>query len=139
MLVGLSGFLAGYNGSFEFKSGEVYPEELNYVFMRVFNAIFGILCVPLVFYTARTLNYSKQATYLVTLMVVCGIPPLCACADRQKTRTRQLADLSFWIQCFCSLLRRLCSRSSSSIVIETKRSRHGGGFGVPLPESQLGR
>jgi dolichyl-phosphate-mannose-protein mannosyltransferase len=74
MLVGLSGYLAGYNGSFEFKSGEVYPEELNYVFMRIFNAVFGILCVPLVFYTARTLKFSNQAVYLVTLMVLCGMP-----------------------------------------------------------------
>lgn len=73
MLVGLSGYLAGYNGSFEFKSGEAYPEELNYVFMRVFNAAFGVLCVPLVFYTARTLKFSNQAVYLVTLMVLCGI------------------------------------------------------------------
>jgi dolichyl-phosphate-mannose-protein mannosyltransferase len=74
MLVGLSGYLAGYNGSFEFKSGEVYPEELNYVFMRIFNAVFGILCVPLVFYTARSLKFSNQAVYLVTLMVLCGTP-----------------------------------------------------------------
>jgi len=72
MLVGLSGYLAGYNGSFEFKSGETYPPELNYVFMRVFNAVFGILCVPLIFYTARGLGYSKQAVYLVALMVLCG-------------------------------------------------------------------
>lgn len=75
MLVGLSGYLAGYNGSFEFKSGEAYPEELNYVFMRIFNAIFGILCVPLMFYTARTMKFSNPAVYLVTLMVLCGISP----------------------------------------------------------------
>jgi dolichyl-phosphate-mannose-protein mannosyltransferase len=76
MLVGLSGYLAGYNGSFEFKSGEKYPEELNYVFMRIFNAVFGVLCVPLVFYTARTLRFSNPAVYLVTLMVLCGNPSL---------------------------------------------------------------
>jgi dolichyl-phosphate-mannose-protein mannosyltransferase len=84
MLVGLSGYMAGYNGSFEFKSGEVYPEELNYVFMRVFNAVFGILCVPLVFYTARTLKYSNQAVYLVTLMVLCGIIPF-DCIDIENS------------------------------------------------------
>ena len=85
MLVGLSGYLAGYNGSFEFKSGEVYPEELNYVFMRAFNAVFGILCVPLVFYTARALKFSNPAVYLVTLMVLCGIALI-----RIQLRSRKL-------------------------------------------------
>ena len=84
MLVGLSGYLAGYNGSFEFKSGEAYPEELNYVFMRVFNAVFGILCVPLIFYTARTLKFSNPAVYLVTLMVLCGMLPQWNAVDIRK-------------------------------------------------------
>ncbi|KAA8647530.1 protein O-mannosyl transferase [Aspergillus tanneri] len=43
MLVGLSGLLAGYNGSFEFKSGEKYPDDVNYTFMRAFNAAFGVV------------------------------------------------------------------------------------------------
>ena len=73
MLVGLSGYLAGYNGSFEFKSGEVYPENLNYTFMRVFNATFGALCVPLAYFTAKELRLSKMGTWLVTLMVLCGM------------------------------------------------------------------
>ncbi|KAF3162061.1 Protein O-mannosyltransferase 2, variant 2 [Orbilia oligospora] len=71
MLVGLSGYMAGYNGSFEFKSGETYPEEVNYTFMRVFNAAFGALCVPVAFYTAKELKLSRYATWLVTLMVLC--------------------------------------------------------------------
>ncbi|CAZ80470.1 unnamed protein product [Tuber melanosporum] len=71
MLVGLSGWMAGYNGSFEFKSGEVYPEGLNYTFMRVFNATFGALCVPLAYFTAKELKLSKPAVWLVTLMVLC--------------------------------------------------------------------
>ncbi|KAK7980645.1 hypothetical protein PG989_013102 [Apiospora arundinis] len=57
ILVGLSGVLAGYNGTFEFKSGETYPEELNYTFMRAFNAFSGEFCRP--------------AVWLVTLMVLC--------------------------------------------------------------------
>ncbi|KAI0479083.1 family 39 glycosyltransferase [Xylariaceae sp. FL0804] len=71
ILVGFSGVLAGYNGSFEFKSGETYPEELDYTFMRAFNAFWGILCVPLAYYTARELNLKRPAVWLVTLMVLC--------------------------------------------------------------------
>ena len=71
MLVGLSGYLAGYNGSFEFKSGENYPEEVNYTFMRIFNALFGAICIPLAYFTARELNFKRPAVWLVTLMVLC--------------------------------------------------------------------
>ncbi|KAK6845146.1 dolichyl-phosphate-mannose--protein mannosyltransferase [Apiospora arundinis] len=60
ILVGLSGVLAGYNGTFEFKSGETYPEELNYTFMRAFNAFWG-----------NSLNLKRPAVWLVTLMVLC--------------------------------------------------------------------
>lgn len=70
MLVGLSGYLAGYNGSFEFKSGETYPEELNYTFMRLFNSAFGALCVPLAYLTARELHFRRPTVWLVTLMVL---------------------------------------------------------------------
>lgn len=70
MLVGLSGYLAGYNGSFEFKSGDKYPEDVNYTFMRLFNSTFGALCVPLAYYTTRELNFRKPAVWLVTLMVL---------------------------------------------------------------------
>ncbi|CAG7921829.1 unnamed protein product [Penicillium olsonii] len=71
MLVGLSGYLAGYNGSFEFKSGEKYPEDVDYTFMRAFNAAFGIVCVPLAYYTARELNFRRATVWLVSLMVLC--------------------------------------------------------------------
>lgn len=71
MLVGLSGVLAGYNGTFEFKSGEKYPAEVNYTFMRAFNAFFGIVCVPMAYYTARELRLRRPSVWLVTLMVLC--------------------------------------------------------------------
>ncbi|KUM62234.1 hypothetical protein ACN42_g4865 [Penicillium freii] len=71
MLVGLSGYLAGYNGSFEFKSGEKYPEDVNYTFMRAFNAAFGIVCIPLAYYTARELNFRRATVWLISLMVLC--------------------------------------------------------------------
>ena len=70
MLVGLSGYLAGYNGSFEFKSGEKYPEVVNYTFMRVFNAAFGAVCVPLAYYTARELKFRRATVWLVSMMVL---------------------------------------------------------------------
>ena len=70
MLVGLSGYLAGYNGSFEFKSGETYPEELNYTFMRLFNSSFGALCVPLAYFTAKELGLRRQTVWFVTMMVL---------------------------------------------------------------------
>lgn len=70
MLVGLSGYMAGYNGSFEFKSGEKYPEDLNYTFMRLFNSAFGAMCIPVAYYTARELNLRRPAVWLVTMMVL---------------------------------------------------------------------
>jgi dolichyl-phosphate-mannose-protein mannosyltransferase len=70
MLVGLSGYLAGYNGSFEFKSGETYPPELDYTFMRLFNSAFGAVCVPLAYYTAKELNFRRPTVWLVTMAVL---------------------------------------------------------------------
>ncbi|ROW03962.1 hypothetical protein VSDG_01063 [Cytospora chrysosperma] len=71
LLVGLSGYLAGYNGSFEFKSGETYPADVNYTFMRQFNAFFGAVCVPMAYWTAKELNFRRPAVWFVTLMVLC--------------------------------------------------------------------
>jgi dolichyl-phosphate-mannose-protein mannosyltransferase len=63
--------LAGYNGTFEFKSGEKYPPEINYTFMRAFNAFFGAVCVPMAYWTAKELNFKRPTVWLVTLMVLC--------------------------------------------------------------------
>lgn len=72
MLVGLAGLLAGYDGSFEFKSGEAYPENVPYVAMRVMMAMFGVAMVPLAWYTAVELGMSWRACHLVALMVLLG-------------------------------------------------------------------
>ena len=53
MLVGLSGYLAGYNGSWDFPSGEKYPDYIDYTKMRLFNATFSALCVPLAYFTGK--------------------------------------------------------------------------------------
>lgn len=77
MLVGLAGLLSGYNGGFEFKSGEKYPEHVPYVAMRVMIATFGVAMVPLAWYTAVELGMSWKACHLVALMVLLDLGWLC--------------------------------------------------------------
>ena len=72
MIVALAAYLAGYDGSFGFESGSKYPENVNYGFMRTFLATFGALMVPLAYFTAIELHFSKQTVILVTLMVLLG-------------------------------------------------------------------
>lgn len=69
MLIALSEYLAGFDGNFEFNSNSAYEENINYKFMRQFNASFGALCVPLTFYTMRNMYFDNLTVYLVTLMV----------------------------------------------------------------------
>lgn len=73
MLVGFAGALAGYDGSFDFKSGAEYPAEVPYVAMRVILAMFGVGMVPLGWYTAVELGMSQWASHLVALMVLLGV------------------------------------------------------------------
>ena len=72
MIVGLVGLLSGYNGHFEFKSGDVYKEDVPYIAMRVMLATFGVLMVPLAWYTSKELGFSNRGAHIVTLMVLCG-------------------------------------------------------------------
>ncbi|CAL9738010.1 dolichyl-phosphate-mannose--protein mannosyltransferase 2 [Monosporozyma servazzii] len=69
MLVGLSGFIAGYNGSWDFPSGEVYPDYIDFVKMRIFNATFSALCVPVAYYTAKAIGFSIPVVWLFTALV----------------------------------------------------------------------
>ncbi|KAI8370222.1 Dolichyl-phosphate-mannose-protein mannosyltransferase-domain-containing protein [Blakeslea trispora] len=70
MLVGLSGALANYNGSFSFESGSVYPDDMDIATMRLFNATWGVLLVPLAYGTARYLNFSTKSSLLAASMVL---------------------------------------------------------------------
>jgi dolichyl-phosphate-mannose-protein mannosyltransferase len=90
MLVGLAGLLSGYDGSFEFKSGEQYPEDVPYVAMRVMLAMFGVGLVPLGWYTAVELGMSLWACHLVALMVLfgaCDVMLLCKILIRRSCVT----------------------------------------------------
>ncbi|CAE6423122.1 unnamed protein product [Rhizoctonia solani] len=77
MLVGLAGLLSGYDGSFEFKSGEKYPDTVPYITMRVMLALFGVAMVPLAWFTAKELRFTNRACHLVTLMTLCDLAWLC--------------------------------------------------------------
>jgi dolichyl-phosphate-mannose-protein mannosyltransferase len=70
MLVGLSGVIANYNGSFTFESGQTYPEELDITTMRIFNAAWGAMLVPLAYGTARHMNFSWKSCVLAASMVL---------------------------------------------------------------------
>ena len=70
MLVGLAGYVNGYNGTYEFTSGTPYPEWVNYVGMRMFLASFGALAVPFAFLTAVLMNLSPAACGLVAVMML---------------------------------------------------------------------
>ncbi|CAO1632874.1 unnamed protein product [Parajaminaea phylloscopi] len=72
MLVGLAGVMSGYNGSFEFKSGESYPEGSHYyVGMRVILALFGVVMVPVAWRSSSALGWNKRTRHLLALMVLC--------------------------------------------------------------------
>ena len=73
MLVAFAGLISGYDGSFEFKSGERYPENVPFVGMRVYLALFGVAMVPLGWLTASELHFSYKARHLVAWMVLFGV------------------------------------------------------------------
>ncbi|KAG7661772.1 PMT6 [[Candida] subhashii] len=70
LLVGLSGYLAGYDGKFDFNSGKDYPEDMNYVLMRIFNCVFGILCTPLAYKTSTLEYITHWVVRIIALIVV---------------------------------------------------------------------
>ncbi|KAJ2719647.1 Protein O-mannosyltransferase 2 [Coemansia sp. Benny D115] len=61
MLVGLGEYLSGHNGSFEYKSAAVYPDDIHYTLQRAFVAVFGVLIVPLAYRTCRLLGFGQPA------------------------------------------------------------------------------
>jgi len=71
MLIALSGWLCGYDGQFDWDSAKVFPENVNFVFMRVFCATFGALMTPFAYLTAKELHFSQLTCIVVALMVIC--------------------------------------------------------------------
>lgn len=69
MLVGFSGYLAGYNGSWDFPSGQPYPEHIDFIKMRLFQAFFSAFCVPFAYFTCKEIGFGILPTWFFTLMV----------------------------------------------------------------------
>lgn len=76
MLVGLSEILTGFDGSFTFTSGQAFPADVNYTFMRAFNASFGVPLAPMAYLTLRNLGCSPN-TALLGGLLVCFDNALC--------------------------------------------------------------
>ncbi|WRT64632.1 uncharacterized protein IL334_001565 [Kwoniella shivajii] len=77
MLVGLAGLLSGYGGGFEFKSGVEYPVDVPYTSMRVILATFGVALVPVAWWTAGEMGWSRWTRHWVTICVLCDVGWLC--------------------------------------------------------------
>lgn len=69
LLVGLSGYLAGFDGEFKFDSGKPFPEGNQFTKMRIFNCVFGILCTPMAYWTALDAGFSTSSAVYVGLAV----------------------------------------------------------------------
>ncbi|GEQ68639.1 hypothetical protein JCM33374_g2307 [Metschnikowia sp. JCM 33374] len=69
LLVGLSGYLAGFDGEFKFESGQPFPPGPHFFYMRWFNCIFGVLCTPLAYLTALEVGLSAWTAWYVALSV----------------------------------------------------------------------
>ncbi|PVU92696.1 hypothetical protein BB559_003632 [Furculomyces boomerangus] len=70
MLVGLSEYLTGFDGVFEFESGDDFPDDTNYVFIRMFNAMFGISMVPFAYFTMLNFGCSSMISTVASLFIV---------------------------------------------------------------------
>jgi dolichyl-phosphate-mannose-protein mannosyltransferase len=74
MLIALAGWLAGFNGDFDFKEiGKDYLEPgVPYVAMRLFPAICGILLVPITFLTLKAVGCRTATAALGSSLIIFG-------------------------------------------------------------------
>ena len=73
MLIGLSGKLTGYNGTFPFnKPGDKYGDE-NYLGMRLFCVTLGTLIIPFCFIIVWELTKSLSAAFLAAALITFGM------------------------------------------------------------------
>jgi dolichyl-phosphate-mannose-protein mannosyltransferase len=77
MLIALTGWLAGFDGDFDFKEiGKDYIEPgVPYVAMRLFPALCGIFLAPLMFLTLKTTGCRTTTAALGSAMIIFGTSP----------------------------------------------------------------
>ncbi|KAI7894443.1 Dolichyl-phosphate-mannose-protein mannosyltransferase-domain-containing protein [Mucor mucedo] len=70
LLIAFVAWISGFKGDFDFAEiGNVIPENVPYVQMRAFGALFGALIVPLSYLTIRDAGHSKIAATLTALAI----------------------------------------------------------------------
>ncbi|KAK9498228.1 hypothetical protein O3M35_004088 [Rhynocoris fuscipes] len=73
MLIALSGYLTGYDGSFQFdKPGDKY-ENVNYIGMRMFCSFLGSCLAPLSFLIVWELTNSLSSAFLSAILIICDV------------------------------------------------------------------
>ncbi|KAG0140808.1 hypothetical protein CROQUDRAFT_674442 [Cronartium quercuum f. sp. fusiforme G11] len=73
MLVGFAGLLSGFDGRYDFPSGQPYPPNVPYTTMRILLALPGIALVPIAWATALELGFTTYTRHIVTLMVLADL------------------------------------------------------------------
>lgn len=74
LLITLAGWLAGFDGNFDFKDiGKDYLEPgVPYVAMRLLSAICGILSIPTMFLTLKAFGCRTMTAAMGALLVIFG-------------------------------------------------------------------
>lgn len=75
LLITLAGWLAGFDGNFDFKEiGKDYLEPgVPYVAMRMLPAILGVITVPLMFLTLKATGCKTSSALMGAAVVIFGI------------------------------------------------------------------
>lgn len=86
MLIALTGWLAGFDGSFDFKDiGKDYIEPgVPYVSMRLYPAICGIVLVPCMFFTLKAVGCRTMTAAMGASLIIFGMLPRAACCTSPR-------------------------------------------------------
>lgn len=71
MLIALSGYATGYNGSFSYsKPGDAYTDYSQYLGMRIFCATLGFMIIPFTYYSTKSITRSVPAATMAAFLLV---------------------------------------------------------------------